>query len=114
MPRYQITLINHSAGRYRGILADLESRSQIDFPDCNKQRQDGRQVITGHSSPDLPGWFLEMSFVGDGMFSITLSNPHFRIEFPECELDETDTEPRIIGWTDDVQVLCKKNKVNAA
>jgi hypothetical protein len=114
MPRYQITLTNHSAGRYRGVLADLESRSQIDFPECSKHRQDGRSVITGHSSTDLPGWFLEMSFVGDGVFSITLSDPYFRIEFPECELKETDSEPRIVGWTDDVQVLREKNKVNAA
>ena len=114
MPRYQVTLTNHSAGRYRGVLADLESRSQIDFPECSKHRQDGRSVITGYSSADLPGWFFEMSFVGDGVFSITLSDPYFRIEFPECELDETDSEPRIVGWTDDVQVLCEKNKVNSA
>lgn len=114
MPRYQITLINHSAGRYRGVLADLESRSQIDFPDCNKHRQEGRSVITGHSGSDLPGWFLEMSFVGDGVFNITLSDPHFRIEFPECELDETDNAPRIIGWTDDVQVLRESPKGRVA
>lgn len=115
MPRYQITLKNHSAGRYRGVLADLESRSQIDFPDCSKHRQDGRSVITGRSGADLPGWFLEMSFVGDGVFKITLSDAHFRIEFAECELDETDNdEPRIVGWTDNAQALREKSEVNAA
>ncbi|MCI1796402.1 MAG: hypothetical protein LKI57_09620 [Acetobacter lovaniensis] len=115
MPRYQITLKNHSAGRYRGVLADLESRSQIDFPDCSKHRQDGRSVITGRSGADLPGWFLEMSFVGDGVFKITLSDAHFRIEFPECELDETDNdEPRIVGRTDNAQALREKSEVNAA
>ncbi|GBQ50801.1 hypothetical protein AA18895_2036 [Acetobacter ghanensis DSM 18895] len=55
-----------------------------------------------------------MSFVGDGVFSITLSNPHFRIEFPECELDETDTEPCIIGWTDDVQAQRESPKGRVA
>jgi hypothetical protein len=115
VPRYQITLKNHSAGRYRGVLADLESRSQIDFPDCSKHRQDGRSVITGRSGADLPGWFLEMSFVGDGVFKITLSDAHFRIEFPECELDETDNdEPRIVGRTDNAQALREKSEVNAA
>ena len=114
MPRYQVTLTNHSVGRYRGVLADLESRSQIDFPECSKHRQDGRSVITGYSSADLPGWFLEMSFSGDGIFRIKLSNAHFHIEFPECELDENDHEVCIIGWTDNVQVLRGKSMENAA
>lgn len=114
MPRYQITLTNRGQGRYAGVLADLESGYQICFPDCSKHRQDGRSVITGKSAASLPDWFLEMSFIQQGLFRILLSDPFFQIEFSECELDETGDVPAVIGWTDTVHLLSQNTKEDVA
>ena len=114
MPRYQITLTNRGQGRYVGLLADLQNGYQIRFPDCSKHRQGGRSVITGHSAPDLPDWFLEMTFIQQGLFSILLNDPFFQIEFAECELDETGDAPAIIGWTDTVHILNQNKKDDVA
>lgn len=107
MPRYQATLTRNQAGRYCGTVTDQRTGNQIEFPDCSKERRDGRWIISGKSAtPCLPQWFLEMRKVEDGLFEITATEDrNFLIRFPECELDETDEQRSIIGWTDDVQLI---------
>lgn len=107
MPRYHLSLSPVDRGGYSATLMDTRFGWPIEFGSCSKQRINGKAAIYGDSTGALPGWSLTIRPTEEPeMFSATATDGrHFRIAFPECELEHEDGRGVLNGWAEEAEVI---------
>lgn len=110
MPRYHLSLSPVDRGGYAATLMDTRFGWPIEFGRCSKQWIDGKAAIYGDSTGAIPDWSLTVRTTEDPvMFSATATDGrHFRIAFPECELEHEGGRGMLNGWAEEADIITEE------